>query len=221
LKQPSRFFYFSAASLNHNARKTAQYSRGGEDGVFFRSSTPWCYCSPDLPYFVYTDIVFHTFFENTFNPRDFITADLQRIYDAEARFLEGASVVFFESNWGLQKARDAYSLGGDHYVVANRGGVLSPPEGDTWPGEPLILLSIAMRFEQKGGDIILNAFKKLKNAYPDLRWHIVGGKPTGDWEGVEGIVYEGVLNPDDQTDLHHRGSLFRVPQYLGEPVCIA
>jgi len=161
LKRPSSFFYFSPATLQGNARRASRYF-SGVDGVFFRSATRWCHCRPSAPYFVYLDIVFHTFFENTFEQSDFNDSDLSRIFKAEERFLENADAVFFESDWGLQKARQAYSLRGDHYHVAGRGGALDPPGADTWLGEPLILLSIAMNFEQKGGDIILQAYQDLK-----------------------------------------------------------
>jgi glycosyltransferase involved in cell wall biosynthesis len=203
LKRPGKFFYFSPSTLDDNARRASSCFRGDVDGVFFRSATRWCHCRPKVPYFVYLDAVFHTFFENTFNPKDFQKEDLQRIFRAEARFLEGASAVFFESAWGLQKAREAreaYGLKGDHYFVAHRGGVIEPPGEVLWSDDPPFLLSVAMNFEQKGGDIILEAFKRLKEVFPDLRWHIVGGRPTGDWKSVDGIVYEGVLNPDEPGD---------------------
>lgn len=200
LKQPSNFFYFSPATLDSNAALAARQFGSEADAVFFRSATRWCHCKPTVPYFVYLDIVFHTFFENTFKKKEFIAADLQRIYDAEARFLEHASVVFFESDWGLQKARAAYGLAGSHYQVAGRGGVLEPPEQDERTAESPYLLSIAMKFEQKGGDIILQAFKRLKDRYPELRWHVVGGHPTSDWKSVEGLIYEGVLDPAKEPD---------------------
>lgn len=200
LKRPSKFFYFSPATLDNNAARASVHFKNA-DAVFFRSATRWCHCSPSIPYFVYLDIVFHTFFENTFRRRDFRAADLQRIWEAEARFLENAAAVFFESNWGLQQARAAYGLAGNHYQVAGRGGVLEPPERDEWTAESPYLLSIAMNFEQKGGDILLEAFRELKESHPALRWHIVGGRPTGNWESVDGIVYEGPLDPEDHTHL--------------------
>ena len=200
LERPSNFFFFSPKTLESNATRASHYFKNA-DAVFFRSATSWSHCKPAAPYFVYLDAVFHTFFENTFDQKDFIASDLQRIFDAEARFLERATAVFFESGWGLQKARDAYLLMGNHYVIANRGGALEPPASDTWTGNPPILLSIAMRFEQKGGEVIFEAFKQLKTHHPDLRWHVIGGEPTGNWKSVDGIVYEGVLNPDHEQDL--------------------
>ena len=201
LKRPSNFFYFSPSTLDRNAERAARHFGKDIDAVFFRSATRWCHCAPPVPYFVYLDIVFHTFFENTFDKKAFLASDLNRIYQAEANFLENASAVFFESDWGLNKAHEAYSLKGGHYEVAGRGGVLEPPERDEWSNESLILVSIAMNFEQKGGDIVLAAFKELKKSHPALRWHIIGGQPAGDWKTVDVIVYEGLLNPDDQDHL--------------------
>jgi glycosyltransferase involved in cell wall biosynthesis len=195
-----RSFYFSPALLDSNAARADRQFASAVDAVFFRSAARWCHSKPQIPYFVYLDIVFHTFFENTFEQKDFIVGDLQRIYTAEAQFLENASAVFFESDWGLQKARVAYGLAGSHYQVAGRGGVLEPPGRDEWMGEQPYLLSIAMNFEQKGGDIVLRAFRQLKERHPKLRWHVVGGRPTGDWQSVDGLVYEGVLDPAKESD---------------------
>ncbi|MFC1795954.1 glycosyltransferase family 4 protein [Pseudomonadota bacterium] len=217
LHKPSRFFYFSSKTLDSNATKVAEYFGENADAVFFRSATRWCHCRPEIPYFIYLDIVFHTFFENTFNPKDFLAADLGRIYQSEARFLEGASAVFFESEWGLRKAREAYSLSGEHYVVAGRGGALEPPLDDRWTGKPLIILSVAMNFEQKGGDIIFKAFEQLRSRHPDLRWHIVGGPPSGNWKAIDGIVYEGFLNPDNREDLERYRTLLSQVFVLAHP----
>ena len=208
LRRPGKFFYFSSATLDSNARRVAGCIRDNADGIFFRSATRWCHFKPNVPYFVYMDVVFKTYFENTFDSAEFVTADLARIFVAEKGFLEGASAVFFESQWGLEKAMDAYGLTGDHYFVASRGGVIEPPSADIWSDDPPFLLSVAMKFEQKGGDLILAAFRRLRELYPTLRWHIVGGKPTGDWESVDGIVYEGVLSPDEPDELARFRQLF-------------
>lgn len=201
LNRPTAFNYFSDLTLEHNAKQAAHQYQNGIDGVFFRSATRWSHCKPIVPYFVYLDVVFHTFFENTFDSGDFLKSDLDRIFKQEAHFLENAAEVFFESNWGLKKAQSSYSLSGGHYHVAGRGGLLEPPESDQWTGTSMSLLSIAMNFEQKGGDIIMQAFRKLKEEHPNLRWHIIGGCPSGDWESIEGIVYEGVLDPVNGDDL--------------------
>ena len=201
LRMPGMFYEFSDQTLRSTALQLEEVAASGVDALFFRSCTRWIYSKPQVPYFVHTDVVFHTFFRNTFRAEDFIRSDLQRIWDAERDFLENAACVFFESDWGLQKAREAYGLQGTHYVVLNNGGVLEPPVEDVWDGNSLRLLTIAKNFCQKGGDLVLEAFKRLKPQYPQLEWSIVGGKPEGNWEHVAGIRYEGFLRTDAPDEL--------------------
>lgn len=189
------FGFFSAAALDQNAAIAAPHMRGA-DAVMFRSATHWCRCRPPVKYFIYLDVVFHTFFFNTFAAEDFDSADLERIWREEAEFLEGAAGVFFDSRWGLEKARVAYGLRGSHYFAPGRGGVMDPPREDTWSDGSQKLISMALNFRQKGGDRILAAYKTLKPRFPSLTWQIIGGLPEGDWESVGGISYEGALRPE-------------------------
>lgn len=197
--QASKFHYYSPATLDRNAVAVRLAILPKSDAVFFRSSARWCRWKPTLPYFVYLDAVFHTFFRNTFDPARFEAADLERIYREEAAFLEGAEAVFFESAWGLEQAREAYGLSGNHYHAVGRGGVIEPPDDDRWDGG-LRLLSVAMNFRQKGGDLVMEAYRRLKPKYPELSWHVVGAPPEGDWQSIPGIVYEGVLRPDEPEE---------------------
>jgi glycosyltransferase involved in cell wall biosynthesis len=197
LRRPGKFAYFSPVALDRNARMIGDQLASGADAVFFRSATPWCRYLPKVPYFIYLDAVFHTFFHNTFRPVDFVSSDIQRIWCEEAEFLEGASAVFFESRWGMDQAVAAYGLQGSHYHAVGRGGVIDPPLEDTWDGTSLRLTTLAMKFHQKGGDLVLAAYRLLKPRFPGLSWHIIGGPPEGDWQTPGGIHYEGVLNPDE------------------------
>jgi glycosyltransferase involved in cell wall biosynthesis len=199
LRRPGRFYYFSDATLNDNARRASrEFAKA--DAVIFRSATRWCHCRPPVPYFVYLDAVFHTFFHNTFEPDDFDRTDLERIWSAEATFLENAAGVFFESKWGMEKAIEAYRLTADHYRVAGRGGVIDPPDRDEWEPGAHRLLTVAMDFRQKGGDLVLAAFPRLKALLPSLKWTVVGAEPTGAWRNIAGIEYAGMLNPDDKFE---------------------
>jgi len=207
LRRPSQFHYFSPATLDGNARNVERTIPPECDAVFFRSAARWCRWRPTLPYFIYLDAGFHTFFHNTFDPGLFKKEDMERIFMEEAAFLEGAAGVFFESGWGLEMTRIAYGLTGDHYQAVGRGGVIEPPSEDRWDGE-LRLLSVALNFRQKGGDIILDAYKRLKPEHPELTWHVVGAAPEGNWQSVPGIVHEGVLRPDQPDDRERLENLY-------------
>jgi glycosyltransferase involved in cell wall biosynthesis len=215
-RRPSGFHYFSPATLDRNAAAVKRAIAPDSEAVFFRSATRWSRWKPNLPYFVYLDAVFHTFFHNTFNPDDFVKSDLERIWQEEAAFLEGASEVFFESHWGMEKAIEAYGLRGSHYHAVGRGGVIDPPAQDRWDGQSR-LLSVAMNFRQKGGDTILEAYKRLKVTYPELSWHVVGAEPEGEWHKVPGIIHEGVLRPDDPHERDRLENIFAQSFLLVHP----
>ncbi len=199
LHRPGSFAYFGAKTLDANASAVSSKLDGSEEAIVFRSAARWCRCRPTAPYFIYLDASFHTFFHNTFNPSDFDAGDIQRIFYEEAAFMERASGVFFESQWGLDRAVHAYGLKGAHYQVVGRGGAFSPPEADTWQSGSLRILTVAMDFHIKGGDLVLAAYQELKARFPLLEWNIIGGKPSIEVLPT-GVTYHGMLDPDNHRD---------------------
>ena len=214
---PGRFAYFSPGTLDSNARAVEHRMNQRFDGLVFRSSARWCRAKVTRPYFVYLDAVFRTFFENTFPAEEFDPRDIARICEEEAAFLERATAVFFESRWGLDEAVRAYGLRNSHYLAIGRGGVIAPPERDTWSGGPPSLLTVAMNFRQKGGDLVLDAYRRLKPRYPALTWHIVGAPPEGNWSELDGIVYEGALRPEIEEEKERFRSLLKNAFLLVHP----
>jgi glycosyltransferase involved in cell wall biosynthesis len=165
---------------------------------------------------VYLDAVFHTFYENTFDDTAFAKKDLQRIFGEEAGFLERAAWVFFESQWGLQRAKDAYGLAADHYSAAGRGGVVDPPLRDSWSGSKEIV-TIAMNFEQKGGDLVFDAYRSVKAQWPELSWTIVGGAPPPEVARAPGITCAGVLDPSRADQRERLGAILSSAFVLMHP----
>jgi glycosyltransferase involved in cell wall biosynthesis len=209
LRLPSKFHSFSPSVLKAISARLDQLPKNGVEALFFRSSTRWCDYRPTLPYFIHTDVAFHTFFHNTFSEHDFHTKDLQRIYDLEREFMSKAKIVFFESVWGLKKAKEGLQLDGENFRVAHNGGGLVPPDGDLWDGKSRKLVTIAKDFRQKGGDLVLEAFRLLKPRYPELEWHIIGGKPLNSIENIDGISYEGFLRPSVPEELERFRNLLK------------
>jgi glycosyltransferase involved in cell wall biosynthesis len=82
-----------------------------------------------------------------------------------------------------------------------------PPSADTWTGDSLRLVTMAMNFRQKGGDIAADAFRRLKPRYPDLTWHIIGGAPERSRGMEHGVTLEGVLAPHDPRDCERLRSI--------------
>ncbi len=201
LHRRGSFFSFSEKTLEKTWNQVYQKVPKEIDALLFRSSTRWIRCRPSVPYFVHTDVVFKTFFDNTFAYSDFIESDIRRICEQEAGFLDKARAVFFESQWGLERAKTSYGLSGTNFFVTTNGGNIAPPPRDCWDGDSLKLITIAKDFYQKGGDIVLDAFVSLKPKHQNLEWHIIGGKPLVEVDSIPGISWEGFLRPTIPTEM--------------------
>ena len=218
LHRPGSFFGFSSRVLRQVANRVNSALPADCRAVVFLSSTRWALWQPDRPYFVHTDACFHTFFHNTFNPDEFLRDDLQRIWNAEACFLARAEAVFFESAWGLEKARHAYSLDGQNFRVARVAGGIEPPAADLRTSDGRFrLITMAKHFHQKGGDLVAGAFRQLKDAWPQLTWHILGGPPPAEISSLPDVYYEGFLRPDLPAELQKMRSLLSMADLLVHP----
>lgn len=201
LKVPSKFHTFSPKVLKSIAQEVNKLITKNVDALFFRSSTRWIGYKPGVPYFVHTDMPFSAFVKNTFSQSLFLQTDLNRIYQQEAEFLDKAQAVFFESNWGLEKTKQTYCIKGDNFIVTPNGGNTVIPDRDSWTGDSMKILTIAKDFFQKGGDLVLEAFRILRPRYPQLEWHIIGNPPKHPIVDSERIHVEGFLrstNPDEK-----------------------
>ncbi len=203
------FFPFSPRVLTQVARQVAASVPSGCRQILFRSATRWIRCRPAQPYFVHLDAPFSLYCRNKQAELQFLKADLQRIQDEEAEFLEGAAGVFFESEWGREHALRDYQLRGNQYLTVGVAGGLQRPEvvQPFDPSKPLRLLTIAKHFRQKGGDLTGAAYRLLKPEFPDLTWHVIGGSPDSACRGMPGMFPEGQLNPDAATDAGRYHSL--------------
>lgn len=217
LKRPGNFFQFSRRALEQTARQVELSIPEGAKCILFRTSTRWIACRPRVPYFVHLDAVFHTFYRNTFRPEEFDGKDLQRIFEQEAEFLEGAAGVFFESNWGLEQAVQHYRLRGHHYASVGVAGNLQIPATCPALARDRSVLTIARRFAQKGGDYLAAGWLQLRQQFPDCRWHIVGGPAPAEVLRLPGVIYEGFLRPDVPAELIRLQTLLQQSSLLVHP----
>ncbi len=199
LHVPGEFSFFSENRLN-KIKVLIEAIHDNYDLLFFRGFTPWINTHPSVPYFAYNDGNFQTFFENTFNYRNFKSSHIQKIFKKEADWLSNAAAVFYESTWGKQKSMDQYGLSGHKQYRIGCGGHIELPKRDDYSGS-FNLLMIANNFYQKGGDLVYETFKKLKPKYPNLCFHIIGGNPGDNVLNTERVIYHGFLRKENKTDL--------------------
>ena len=171
LRRPGRFNFYSKKRLRQIA-KQFDAIQGNFDMAFFRGFTPWILCQPRVPYFAYNDVHFLQFFKNTFNYHQFIKQDITRICLAEKKWLLKAEKLFFESQWGANQCHDDYAIKVVKLKSIGRGGNIPIPKKDIYSGS-LNLAVIANNFYQKGGDLVFEAFKLLKQKHKTYNYTLL------------------------------------------------
>lgn len=194
------FPFFSRRRLDRIARETRDKAPRTADCDFFFGSTPWVHTTPSRPYFTYTDCSFLTYMHAYHDLRRFVTADIDRIVDAEKKWMQASSGVFIATSWAADAVAEAYDLDDDKVKVVGMGGATTIPSADRYDGGR-DLVFIAYDFEKKGGQICVDAYRLLKQSIPRLRLIVIGGKPDAAAIGDDpDIVCTGLLNKDNPAD---------------------
>lgn len=173
------------------------------DAMFFMGFTQWIKTNPKVPYYCYNDACFATYVEYYNNKSEFSSSDLNRIFDLEKNWLKNAKKVFFNSQWALEETKRLYQMEGKNFINAGVGGFIKIPEADKYSGG-FNFIFISREFIPKGGMIVIEAFKKVKEVEPLAKLWIVGEKPPKEVELGNGIEYKGFFNkmiPNDKVEL--------------------
>jgi len=169
---------------------------------------------PGIPHFIYTD---HTHLENLRYPVITAATPLsQRWTQLERGAYQNATMVFTMStniarsmveDYGCAPERVACVFAGTNLTSAAREDIDSARFADRH------ILFVGVDWERKGGPVLLDAFRRLRETLSDLRLTVVGCSPDIREEGVE-IV--GRIPLDEVAHYYRSASVFCLPT-LNEP----
>lgn len=144
----------------------------------------------------------------------------------EARVSREMRLVFTMSEYLRRSFVDRYGVAPDR--VVNVGGAFNLAEIPAAQPEKAYreprLLFVGAEFARKGGPVLLEAFRKVRERLPAAELHIAG--PRDPPSRAEGVVFHGFLNQSDPEQrallvgLYHQASVFVLPS-LYEPFGIA
>jgi glycosyltransferase involved in cell wall biosynthesis len=188
------FTAFSARRLSAVAREVERRSRADARLDFFHGLTPWIATLPRRPYVAWSDCTFADYVGIYHDRARFRPEDLGRIEAAEARWLKSANRVLFTSDWAAGRAVSCYGL--DPARVGSVGifGEFEPPDRDAYAGGQGFIF-VSTDFQAKGGLVVLDAFRRLRQTHPQATLTIVGAAP-GDVAGMAGVSYAGYLRKE-------------------------
>jgi glycosyltransferase involved in cell wall biosynthesis len=109
--------------------------------------------------------------------------------------------VFTLSRWAADSVVQQYGIPSDRVVVVGAGANLGMrPERRHDTANPYVLF-VGLDWEQKGGPLLLEAFRLLRASYPAIRLKIVGCAPPVEEPGVDVIGYLSPKQPESRRRL--------------------
>lgn len=132
--------------------------------------------------------------------------------DGERRAIESAALVYYSSDFMMEKAADDFGSAIKNKTAACPWGanldILPKASTEKPPLKPLRLLFIGTNWERKGGDIAVEALRVLRARGIPAELHLVGAA-TEEAKQVEGVFVHGYLNKNRQS---HRKRLQKLLQ---------
>ena len=130
---------------------------------------------------------------------------------------EGCACIFPRTRWAGQSVAEEYGVPAARILAAGAGANhLAEPKPHA-PYDSQRILFIGTEFERKGGPLILDAFRMLKQDFPEATLAIVGCAPAIEEAGVEII---GRIRKDEAGGLdrlleeYRRASLFCIMSHF-------
>lgn len=190
------FVAYSQARLGRIARTVeAGLSEAPGRPAVFHGFTPWVATCPPAPYVAWSDCTFRDYVTIYHRRARFAAADLDRIERAEADWLCRASGVLFTSEWAAARAVADYRLDLARVSVVGFHGAVEPPEADVYGGS-LEFAFVSTDFAAKGGPVVAEAFRRVRESWPEARLAVVGAAPPPRVAAQPGIRYAGFLHKE-------------------------
>jgi alpha-maltose-1-phosphate synthase len=168
------------------------------------------------PYALYCDWNFALSIKNSSNrysaihqmPED----EAERINARQAKLYRGAAAIFTISERLRHSFIEDYRLPLDRVVAVNAGPniamshLVAPDRADR-RGHPPTILFVGKEFERKGGDVLLQAFARVRERIAHARLIIVG--PLDLRDRPEGVEFLGLLRKDNSAEFERLLEAYR------------
>lgn len=135
---------------------------------------------------------------------------VKRIDEYEKSQLHQASGIIAFSEWVKESCVNHYGLDPNKILVAGHGPCI--PHIDDFrkiEDDPPYILFVSTSWNRKGGDIVVEAFKKIKSKIPKAKLKVVGRAPENLLKKVEGIEYMGFINKNTQEGYEKFINIFK------------
>lgn len=196
---PGEYFFFAPNRLRKIAEEVESRCDPNADLDFYHGFTPWIFCQSSRPYLTWNDCTFKQYMDIYHDRKRFNQGGLNLIQKKEAEWLSNAQRVIFRSEWACTHAVEEYDLDPSSAGVSGNYGMVDYPAHDYYDGSNYFLM-ITTNFRQKGGDVVLSAFREILSSYDNWKLIIVGDNPGEDAQKQKGVDYVGWLDKNLKED---------------------
>lgn len=171
---------------------------------------------PGKPNFVYTD---HTHLANLRYDPPRKTWPVSRAWlKMEDSLYKEAQVCFTSSRFAADSIVEDYKVPAGRVAVVHSGCNTKLPDALPMRNRaPRRILFLGVEWERKGGPVLFEAFKSIRQSFPDASLDIVGCSPAVEFPG---IAIHGRVNSDAVPALLMKADIFCLPS-LAEPSAAA
>lgn len=173
---------------------------------------PSVYAGRGVPVLTYQDGSAAAYDENPYVPEALRreTALQAEALAFEKQVAQGAARVLTTSDWLKGHMIRSFDLGADHVATVGCGTArpVTATPGDHDYTRP-VLLFVGVTWAQKGGPALLEAFAKVRHAFPEAQLHIVGPREQPPGTDAPGVTWHGFLRRDNEAEAATLTGLFR------------
>lgn len=209
--------FFSNRRLDSVSTQVESYVNDQEsrpDLLLFVGITHFVHCNPEIPYLIYQDCSFQSYFE-TYNRaviNHFRAESISSLVCREVVFAKKAKTLMFTSEWAkVEACKQGFSP--KNLAVVPAAGEYSFNRTESVVNR-FELLFVSTNFEGKGGFIVLEAFRILKKQFPEIQLTVVGQHPVINEAGVNGVGFLDKNIPSQEraiSEIYSRCGLLLLP----------
>jgi len=173
---------------------------------------------PCLPNIIYTDYTAQLSARRRDAGRSPLRGEkLQRWFDIEGRTMKNSAHVCVRSRLVGKSVTEDYGLGQEQVSVIGGGANLEifPAFAPRLPGNKPTILFIGIDFYRKGGDLVLNAFARVRQSAPNVELLFVTHDQIPEDMPLEGVkLVAPTWNREEILRLYEQSNIFVLPSRL-------